>query len=46
MKVGKRAPRGINRIEFSKEFLAEFGLLPNNKEALAEPQNNNDKKSK
>jgi hypothetical protein len=33
MKVSKRNPKSINRIEFSKEFLEEFGLSPINHEA-------------
>ncbi|MBB6216201.1 hypothetical protein HNQ80_002300 [Anaerosolibacter carboniphilus] len=34
MKVSKRSPKSTHKIEFSKEFLAEFGLSPNKHEAL------------
>ena len=49
MKVSKKSPRNASRAEFSKEFLSEFGLVPNKHEMLVdkhiEDNTDNDKQS-
>ncbi|MDF2547427.1 MAG: hypothetical protein K0R93_2325 [Anaerosolibacter sp.] len=36
MKVSKKSPRNASRAEFSKEFLSEFGLVPNKHEMMVD----------